>query len=174
MNEERQEASEGTRENEGMTPWAADLVLDPGMDASQCVAVLETAVHEVIHKLMDRVNDADLELPPHAMESLELKPASVSPNAVLQRAAILRRKLLAVLALLGVEPIDEVGIVADYGRHQVCPGPITANPEHHNKVAVCLLTGFLRGGKVIRPALVEVFQYQEPEPQGEESPGEED
>ena len=120
---------------------------------------LDPLAREAADRLMDMVNAVEGDLLPRSMDFADLGPGSVLPYQVTQRAVIQRRKLLDVLDVYGVEPIDEVGVTVSFDRHFPGQERIVDDPSLHGVVSVCMLTGFMRGGVVFRPACVEVMRH---------------
>jgi len=110
-------------------------------------------------KIMDMVNALDLDLPPRGVDSVGSDATTALPHSVLQRAVVQRRELLDILAMFGIEPIENVGVAVDYGLHEARAYRATDDPSLHHRVAMCLVTGFAFEGKAIRYAAVEVFRH---------------
>lgn len=175
MEKEREhELNENSREDAGVSPPGNAPMREHECECVEyCLESLVGNVHAVVFKLMNMVNDADQLLPPRVVEGVMLTADHPFSYAIRQNAANVRAKLLEALALLGVEPMQVVGTDVDYVRHDGGGDRPTKDPACHNKVAACLLTGFTKGGEVIHKPLVEVFQYQKSEQEGEISPQEE-
>ena len=161
------------RQNGGPAPPKDVPALKPGSTAAGNDIESREDVHAAVDLLVSMVNDADQLLPPQAVEGMTLTTDHPFSYATRQYAANVKNKLIRVLAMFGVEPMQVVGTDVDYVRHDGGGDRATEDSACHNKVAACLLTGFTKGGKVIRKPLVEVFQYHKPEQEGEVSPQEE-
>ena len=133
---------------------------------------LDAVALEVVHVMMDMVNAAEADLPPRSLDYGGGDVPSHLPCQVVQRATIHRRDLLRGLGVFGVEPIDDVGRPIDLSQQR--PGRIqtTEDPSKHGVVSACFLTGFARGDRVLRHAVVEVLQHNPPEEAGERATNE--
>jgi len=72
--------------------------------------------------------------------------------------AILVRKNLARLAVLGLKPIA-CGDRIDYARHEPLDWVPTRNPDDDGKIVEVVRTGYMADSRVWRPALVVILKY---------------
>ena len=174
MNEEKGKTqSRKNLEEGGVSPPARSSLPSDPPGTAPTEDVSKGACKEAIKKLMRLVNHMDMDLPARTLEPELLAPSDRPSHAVMQRAMVYRRELLAVLALFNVKAIDEVGVPVDYGRHRAEFAVATGEPDLHRKVAACLMTGFTCSNRTC-PARVTVFEYTPREEVGDEENGKED
>lgn len=83
-------------------------------------------------------------------------PLSAGDKALM----VVHRRILGLLARLGVEPIQQTSGRADFHLHEpVRVVPTSDNFEDDGLILEVVRTGYVAGNRVVRPALVSVLKY---------------
>ncbi|MFV1986593.1 MAG: nucleotide exchange factor GrpE [Gemmatimonadota bacterium] len=76
---------------------------------------------------------------------------------------LIARKLVKTLSDAGMEPVNPLGERFDPNHHEAIILTPTDDPEQDELVSQVLLTGYRVGERLLRPAQVAVFRYEETE-----------
>ncbi|HET9425067.1 MAG TPA: nucleotide exchange factor GrpE [Gemmatimonadaceae bacterium] len=86
-------------------------------------------------------------------------PASVDPSTITQGADMVERKLLKVLAAVGVEVIDPANAPFDPSVHEAVSTEPAESPDEDDVVSRVFQVGYRHNGQLLRPARVVVKQW---------------
>lgn len=76
---------------------------------------------------------------------------------------LIARKLLKTLGDVGMEPVDPLGEKFDPNYHEALVLTPTEDPEQDELVSQVMLTGYRLADRLLRPAQVAVYRYEEGE-----------
>ena len=127
------------------------------------VAEFENYRKRTRREMLESADRAEGDLTGRLLEALDdlgrfadLEPEQTTAEALHEGVALVERKLLKVLHDAGLQVIDAQGARFDPNVHDALLSIPTEDPEEDDIVAQVILTGYLFGDRLLRPAQVVV------------------